>query len=203
MFLTGPLGSALDCVRLVVVFAVSVHVAACGGDMRTTPTAPTGLPQAPVPAGLHPGPNVLHVSRYDAISPPTPSRWVCSHPIGQVFSALHHTNGELHRDGDAWMFTGSEPGGTLSLRFRVIAGAKVTVEGALEGSALDAGWAPLFSPSGQRLTTDSATLAGEISPALGLVGTVTGALGFTEADGRNTTCSEARIQFTPRPPAGP
>lgn len=203
MFPAGPRCSAHDCIRLVVALAMSLQIAACSEDVRTAPTAPTGLAQAAVPAGLYPGPNILHVSRYDAISPPTPSRYVCSHPTGQVFSALHHTNGELQRDGDAWMFTGGESGGTLSLRFRVIAGAKVTVEGALQGSALDAGWAPLFSPSGQRLTTDSATLTGEISPALGLVGTVTGALGFTEADGRTTTCSEARIQFTPRPPAGP
>lgn len=109
----------------------------------------------------------------------------------------HWNDGQVRWDGDSWLFEGGRPAGSMRFRLRVgtVSGASAATTGTFSANSLDAGWSPVFAPTGVRGDTDGATFQGDLAAGSGLTGRLTGTLAFVGPDGTRATCSEVWLQM--------
>jgi hypothetical protein len=190
--------------RLPTVVLAALLASPCGcGSSGTTSVSPTSTSDPLPPAGLRPGPNRLSLAGFAAVGEGNgPLRTTCTPGAGPTGGMQHWSYGQVRADGDGWIFEGGQPTGAITFRLRVAAaqGSGAQVTGMMWGQSLDAGWAPIFAPTGVRVEADGATFQGQVAAGPGVTGRLTGTIVFVGADGSRATCSEVSVQMAPGVP---
>ena len=172
-------------------------LAACGGTSQ--PAAPELIaPTFPV------GTYWVSMTGYDV---PIPGLSTCDRPVGEPPSSKRVTvQLTVVKEGAEWAGRNAEGAGDISLRFRD--GGELpyglrALTGTLRGQARDTGIPGAANPTDVSITIDgNATVDGQTAlpfSARVLSGRATGAIRFTDGNGRSATCSSIAVSMSTDP----